>query len=120
MLRAAGPSINDEIDEVVTDLLREETDYDRMDSRSAHREHLVRAVHISALGQEQEQWSFSRNISLTGIGLITQEKIAEDATAVLTIERLDGYKIEMLATCRWCSPYGKTWFMSGWQFINVR
>ena len=32
MLRAAGPSSNEEIDEVFTDLLREEADYDRMDS----------------------------------------------------------------------------------------
>lgn len=120
MLRMAGPSISPQIDALVESLLREDADYDRIEQRSAHREHLVRCVEISLRDPEKNLWGFSRNISLTGIGLITQEEIPSGSNALLSIERLDGVCDKILASSRWSQPYGRAWHMSGWQFITVR
>ena len=120
MLRSARHSINPDLDLMVENLLREESEYDRVECRSAHREHLVRGVIISIKGSDEIFDGFSRNISTTGIGIITSSPVPENATAVITIESIrSGVDKKVLADSRWCKPYGKKWFVSGWQFINV-
>ena len=120
MLRSASPSVSDDIDYMVNGLLREDSDYDRTENRSSHREHLVRSVMIKLSNSTEELWSFSRNVSLAGIGLITDTPIPERRTADLSIERLDGTTAKVFAESRWCRPYGKHWHISGWQFMNLR
>ena len=105
---------------VVEGLLREDSLYDREENRSAHREHLVRGVLVEIRDPAKELYAFSRNVSVSGIGLITEESIPERRTAMLTIERLDGTSVKVLAESRWCKSYGKNWFISGWQFLNLR
>ena len=112
-------SISKDIDEMVEGLLREDSAYDRQENRSAHREHLVRGVRIEMRDPRKELFAFSRNVSVTGVGLITEETVPERCTAALTIERLDGTQCKVLAESRWCKPYGKNWFISGWQFIHL-
>ena len=63
---------------------------------------------------------FSRNISASGIGLITKAAIEDRANALLTIERLRGQPYKVLAECRWCRPYGANWHISGWQFMMLK
>ena len=121
MLRSIGNSPSPEIESIVKGLLKEDSDYDRHESRSAHRESLVRAVTIEVRRPKEIVLSaFSRNISGSGIGLITDEKIADSSTAVLTIEPLKDRPSKILAECRWCKPYGKNWFISGWLFMMVK
>ncbi len=120
MLRTAGPSVSTDVDEMVELLLREELAYDRTENRSSHREHLVRAVRIQPDSAASPIWSFSRNISQTGIGLITQELVVDGITATLAIETLEGTMRRVLAQCKWSSPYGKNWYFSGWQFLSIR
>lgn len=121
MLRSSMPAASPELDQLVANMLREDADFDRHESRSMHREHLVRSVLIQ-LRQPHEKiiTSFSRNISGHGIGLITQEPIPGRATAVLTVEGLRLQDTSIISECRWCLAYGANWHFSGWQFKVVR
>ena len=120
MLRTSGPSVSGDLDQMVQSLLREDLDYNRTENRSAHREHLVRSVSIRSRDSEESVTGFSRNVSNSGIGIITGSPVHERTTATLTIECLDGREIKVLAECRWCKPYGKKWHISGWQFLSLR
>ncbi len=120
MLRTTGSSVSDDIDAMVEGLLREDRDYERTEHRAVNRQSLVLSVLITRGSSPEPIEAFSRNISRAGIGLITDELMPERSTATLTIQRLDGTSIKVLAECRWCKPYGKKWKISGWQFLNLR
>ena len=121
MLRSIGTAPTPEVERIVSDLLKEDADYDRHENRSAHREHLVRAVTVAIRRPEElVVLGFTRNISMTGLGLITNEAIARSAVAVLEIEPLNDRSVKILSECRWCKPYGRNWFISGWQFMMAK
>ena len=120
MLRTISPSVSSDIDDAVQGLLREDFDYNRTEHRTAHRDSLVRCVLIERGSNQQAIEAFSRDISNAGIGVVTTEPLPERLTATITIERLDGTTLRILADCRWCKRYGKKWFLSGWQFLNLR
>ncbi|MEM7784422.1 MAG: PilZ domain-containing protein [Planctomycetota bacterium] len=120
MLRSGSIQAKPEIGRLVDELTKEEKEFDRTESRSAHRTSLVRAVEIDIRDLEHNIDGFSRNISATGIGLITGEPITEKTVATLTISRLKGSTTGVLSECRWCKPYGEKWFLSGWLFISVK
>jgi hypothetical protein len=120
MLLSSSQSISRDIDDMVRSLLLEDAAFDRAENRSAHREHLFRSVKIEIRDPAKSMLAISRNISQLGIGLVTDELIAEKLMANLTIERLDGNLAKVLAESRWCRPYGKYWYISGWQFLSLR
>ncbi len=137
MLRSSGPPAKPDIKRVIDEILKEDAKYDQSENRSAHRENLVRFVGIEFRQAENSQSSsdnedsedetespsgFSRNVSATGIGLITEFEINDKSVAVLSIERLgtDSKPITILSECRWCRPYGNNWFLSGWQFLSLK
>jgi len=120
MLRASGPPVKPEIQRAVDSVLTEETNYDRLDNRSALRESLVRAVKLESSESDSPIIAFTRNISATGLGLITNQPINEKSSNTLKISRLDGPDLSILSECRWCKPYGDGWFLSGWQFITLK
>ena len=90
------------------------------ETRSVHRDHLVRHLRLAIRGTEQTLEGFSRNISVAGIGIITDQAIASGATAKMEIERLKGDPVKIIAECRWCKSYGESWFISGWQFRGIK
>lgn len=118
MLRLSGLAPSREVENLIHELLMEDANYDRVENRSSHREHLVLPVELQIRGGEAIN-AFSRNVSAAGIGLITQEPIAERAVGVLKVHRLKGQPSQILAECRWCRGYGPNWNISGWQFINL-
>ena len=134
MLRSSGPPPKPDIKRVIDEILKEDARYNQSENRTAHRENLVRHVGIefrqseqsSADGKEDSEdelpSAFSRNVSATGIGLVTKSQVEEKAVAVLQIERLgsNAKPANILSECRWCRPYGDNWFLSGWQFINLK
>lgn len=139
MLRSSGPPPKPDIKRAIDEILKEDARYDQQENRSAHRENLVRHVQIELRQNEQSSLSaaeedsqdddapkshssFSRNISTTGIGLISKLEIEEKSVAVLLIDRLgtDSAPLAILSECRWCRPYGDNWYLSGWQFINLK
>lgn len=122
MLRSGntGPPPKPDIQRAIDAILKEDANFDRTENRSAHRENLVRAVSIESRGLEEVKDGFSRNVSATGVGLITNHEIAEKLVGTLKIERLSGQPTAILSECRWCRPYGENWYLSGWQFINLK
>lgn len=122
MLRSSntGPPPKPDIKRAIDAILKEDATFDRTENRSAIRENLVRAISIESRDIEGIVQGFSRNISATGVGLITGDEVAEKLVATLTIDRLTGQPTVLLSECRWCKPYGKNWFLSGWQFINLK
>ncbi len=139
MLRSSGPPPKPDIKRAIDDLLKEDARYDQSENRSAHRENLVRHLRIelrqsetsSLAAQEEDPHSddetnscsgFSRNISATGVGLISKIQIQEKAVAMLSIDKLgaNSKPLAILSECRWCRPYGDNWFLSGWQFISLK
>jgi hypothetical protein len=120
MLRTTGPAAKPDIQRVVDGILREDSNFDRNENRSAHRENLVRAVKMEVRDPEATIQAFSRNISATGIGVITGEQVVGSSIAVLEIASLNGENIRVLAECRWSKAYGDGWFLSGWQFISLK
>jgi hypothetical protein len=112
---------NPEVKRVVEDLLSASSKFDRYENRSAIREPLVLPVEIDFREGEEPLLGFSRNVSLTGIGLVMPEGCIEKKIALLTIERLHQKdSVKLLAECRWVKEYSQKWFYSGWQFINVK
>ena len=120
MLRDSGPAAKPDIQRAVDKMLLDDANFDRYENRSAHRKHLVRAVRVEMRETEQVMQAFSRNISGTGIGLVTQEPLDQNAIAVLLIASLEGEDVPILADCRWSKPFGDGWFLSGWQFIGLK
>ena len=119
MLRLSGTAPNMDVENAIRDMLEEDALYDRIENRSSHREHLVRPVTMQIRGSQDSGFAFSRNVSASGIGLITDASVEEGSTAVLIVESLKSGPIKFLAQCRWCRPFGKNWYNSGWQFINL-
>ncbi len=115
-----GLNAKPDISRAVTDLLKEDSNFDRSENRSAHRENLVRPVNVELRDEGKVVPAFSRNISATGIGIITDEPVQIDGVAVLHIQRIQGKEVVILAECRWCKAYGENWYISGWQFINLK
>ncbi|WP_158222749.1 PilZ domain-containing protein [Rhodopirellula sp. MGV] len=118
MLRLSGSAPNLDVENAVRDMLDEDAIYDN-ENRNAFREHLVRPVTLEIRGQSESIGAFSRNVSASGIGLVTATAVSEGATGVLTVESLKNGPLKLLAQCRWCRPFGKSWMISGWQFINI-
>jgi hypothetical protein len=121
MMRTNMPASNPEIGQLVEDLLREDADFERHEARSVHRETIVRHVQVEVRRPSPSNMvAFSRNISGQGIGLITQDRIADGTSALLRIEGLKMVPAPVVAECRWCKSYGNNWFLSGWQFMMIK
>jgi len=95
MLRSSGPPAKPDIERLINEILKEDAKYDQSENRSAHRENLVRHVGIEMRQSEQSQpatagdeaesmFGFSRNVSATGIGLITEFVVADKSVATVS------------------------------------
>lgn len=120
MLRSSGPAARPDIQRCIDALLKEDVNFDRTENRTAIRENLVRAAEIQIRDPEQTFDAFSRNVSATGIGLITKDEVAERTVATIKIFGLDGKETSILSECRWCKKYGDKWYLTGWQFISLK
>ena len=109
----------DDLSELVTDLLYEVSKFDANDSRKDVREPFMSCVSINNSIEKIEFSGFSRNISPTGIGLVTMEEIPISTKATLGIARVNGKTTKILAVCRWSKPYGRDWYSSGWEFLQL-
>lgn len=108
-----------EIERLIKEIVRDDARYVLTEMRSMHRENLVVPVTmIFADGTRKN--SFSRNISAVGVCLIGKEPIAENQVVDLEIYRLTGKPDRVSADVRWCKPFGKEYYMSGWKFLQLR
>lgn len=115
-----GPTAKPDVKRAVEKLLVADANFDRYENRTAHRKNLVRPVHIELRETGESVQAFSRNISSTGIGLITHQPLDPNLIAVLSVMSLEGENVEFLAESRWCKSFGDQWFFSGWQFVCLK
>ena len=108
-----------ELENLIKEVVKEDTRYVRSEMRSVHRESLVVPVTIFHR-DDREQHAFSRNISPAGICLISSEPVNVNETLELEIYRLNGKSERIIAEVRWCKPFGEEYFMSGWKFVQLK
>lgn len=120
---ATDTSSENEFSALIDELVRSAQSFDGMDRRGDNRIPLICAVTIQNTFGEETSQAFSRDISADGIGLITSTKVPIDQSANLSISRFDGASLRLSAVSRWCTSYGKDWYLSGWEYrrlIGVR
>lgn len=119
MLNVNDATVRPEIQGLVQEILLENSRYKR-ELRSFHREVLVCPVVLRFNGDDEEQHCVSRNISSSGISVISSNEFFEHQRGALEIYRLtDVPSSEILAECRWCKRFGTAYWMSGWQFVHL-
>ena len=111
---------NPDIEQAVKEMLTADANFDRNENRSVHRQHLVRHIRLQIRQPEQLIEAFSRNISVVGIGIITDQVITVGTTGEMEIGRLKGPAVKIIVESRWCRNYGENWFFSGWQFQSLK
>ena len=119
MMNQMMMSSNPEVERLIRELLNEDARYDR-ELRSAHRENLVFPVSICLNDEDRKISGFSRNVSVTGICVLSDTEVSTGDRATLEIYRLHRPEpSRVLAECRWCKPFGDAFFASGWQFLGL-
>jgi hypothetical protein len=119
-MRSSTQAANPELDELVKDILREDSQWDRTENRSVHRDSLVRPVMVQFKDGSPSMYGFTKNISTSGVGVICEKPVAENTFAYLTIDRIRVPIATVFAECVWCKKYVGRWYMSGWRFIKVQ
>ncbi len=84
--------------------------------RTEPRHPFVRPVKIHVADNEP-QAAFAKDLSKQGIGVITEIELAVGTIAVLTIHSTTHYPVNVRCEVRWCDPFGKGWYLTGWKFI---
>lgn len=60
---------------------------------------------------------FSRDISRVGMTVIVDEPLSVGTVAILQIHSLQGLPVCLRCDVRWCDPYGRGWYQTGWKFL---
>lgn len=97
--------------------LKKEDETSEHERRTVHRTPLVRPVTMRITGKDEDFLGFSKNISPLGIGLILDSEVAAGTTARLTIHSLVNKPVHIQSELRWCHPFCKDWYLTGWKFI---
>jgi hypothetical protein len=110
----------DPIKELVDALLAEDRQYHLKERRNVGRTPIFRPVTVY-LGRSsgEPQIAFSRDISPQGIGLVHGFSIEAGRVANLAIHRLWDEPALLRCQVRWCEPYVRDWFITGWIIAGV-
>lgn len=114
MLGKLSRFANPEIEHLLKKLQADEESYDA-ELRSLDREKIVFPVNLITLDHEIVIESFSRSVSLEGLGLITPQPFSEGTKMNIEVQLHSG-KFCCQSECRWGSQFGETFWSSGWQF----
>lgn len=110
--------VSPEIERLISEILKDDHRFER-ELRSVHRERLVCPVEIWLDDESEPVDAFSRNISTMGIALISDRPVEEKLRATLEIYRRTTVASRIVSECRWCKPFGKKFWVSGWQFSCI-
>ncbi len=110
--------VSAEIELAIKQILRDDAVYTLTEMRSRHRENLVVPVTI-CFSESHTEDGFTRNISEAGVCIISANPMEENTLANLELYRLHGAKQSITSEIRWCRPFGKEYFMSGWKFMKI-
>ncbi len=83
--------------------------------RETNRLNLTVPVTIRSKMGDWEFDAVSRDLSSQGIGLISPEQIEVDSVCDLELF-LENDTKTLSAECIWCRPFGRGFFLSGWNF----
>lgn len=111
-------SLPQELEAAIKEILKQDARYVLSEVRCRHREPLV--VPVRVIRQERILASgFSRNISKSGICLITPQPLPVEEIVQLEIYRLQEKALTIFSKARWCRAYGPEYFMSGCRFLAI-
>ena len=116
MLTNASRYVSTDVERLMHQVIAEGSRYDR-ELRSVHREKIVLPVNLKFMNGLPAISAFSRNLSISGACLITQQPIEVDMLAMIQIYRLNASESQVVGECKWCKPFGHDYWMSGWQFF---
>lgn len=119
MLRESIGASSPELELSVKQLLVEDALFEQQERRSVHREFLVRPVLLELRETGTSLEGFTRNISFMGASIVTRQPILPKTLASIQVYRLNSSPTVFLAECRWTSPFGEDWNVTGWHFLNV-
>ena len=102
-----------EVDEILQEVRESERQYDG-DLRIASRTEAVLPVEVFADG-ELECFSFTKNVSATGVYLISPQPFFDGEQTQLRLSGLRQRSPLLPATCRWTRTFGTSFWASGWQ-----
>ena len=106
------------ISQMIESLRKADKDEAIRERRTAERLPFVRPALIT-IGRDKQTHikATSKDLSHTGMGLIHEDALEVGRIGVLTIYRLHEEPLMIRAECRWCQPFCKSWFVSGWRFL---
>lgn len=119
MLKDSLSAVCPELEVSVKQLLIEDALFEQNERRTVHREFLVRPALLELRDCQKTFEGFTRNISYLGVSVVTRQPILPQAIAKIQIYRLNSAPSIFLAECRWTSPFGDDWNVTGWNFLNV-
>ena len=106
--------------ETVSRLLRENQQQLLRERRSVQRSHFVRPVSIDLSPRQAERVNaFSRDLSGIGIGLVCDSELDVGTIATLEIHSISGPPVRLRSDVRWCNPFGRGWYVTGWRFLKI-
>lgn len=105
------------MEEAIQSMIRDavRTDHER---RAEKRHAFVYPVSIHR-PNESPEFGFSRDLSLTGLGLIHSRPWEARTIADLEIHAPSEKSVAFKSEVRWSREYGDGWYLIGWRFISL-
>jgi hypothetical protein len=123
MQRTAGAKIVSDPRQVsahVEELVDEAMAREQTDRRAEVRYPFFCHTNIALRDNHDQQFTaFSREISLSGVGLLHNMPL-ERQEVVVTFLREQGAPISLRTEIVWCAPCGEGWYLSGGRFLDAR
>lgn len=116
MLDHSSYNASPQIQDLVT-MLKQRGTFEN-DQRSDFRETVVCPVTIQLQYDLNKSRGFTKDISSGGICLISEIEIKTEQIATLAIFRVDDIPTTVRARCIWQSPFGDSYYQSGWKFLR--
>lgn len=105
-----------EVVRILDEIRNSESQFDN-DLRRSNREHVVLPVQVLT-DNTIDCWSFSKDVSESGICLISPQRFESQDPRSLQFRGLR-YECDMLqATCSWSRRFSNSYWISGWQLDN--
>lgn len=119
MMRSTTGFVSPQVQQLIRQINAEGTRFDR-ELRSAHREKMIIPADV-VFDSGHTVTGFTRNLSAQGACLLTCEEIEDKVKAVLKLYRVaHPPSSSVFAECRWTKKYCDGFWVSGWQFLQVK
>ena len=87
--------------------------------RSVERKPFVRPAKIlTGRDRDQSHDGCTKDITARGIGILMRAEMKPSSRATLIIHGVKSVDVAVEAEVRWCEPFGKGWYLTGWRFVD--